>query len=246
VNLEKGQPKADKKGKGKEKVAPKAANLLARIDDIPLINRMEEIDSFNERIFITPESNKTNVVEQSMDVDDAISLGEDFDFEDTRDFYTQCGEMDGNMTKYSDGLSNNKFANLCHTVKTMVEKANMPSNRSLRYSSSIVNAATCNKTVCTVRRVIKANNKTKTSLQTNKFSEAWIIDSGASHHITNSLSDFTDYKPYASPQTIQTANAQDSLMIHGEGTVFFNTETTNGQIHTVRLDNVCYIPNGSN
>ena len=35
-------------------------------------------------------------------------------------------------------------------------------------------------------------------------------------------------------------------MIHGEGTVFFDTETTNGQIHTVRLDNVCYIPNGSN
>jgi hypothetical protein len=38
----------------------------------------------------------------------------------------------------------------------------------------------------------------------------------------------------------------DSLKIHGEGTVFFNTETTNGQIHTVHLDNVCYIPNGSN
>ena len=38
----------------------------------------------------------------------------------------------------------------------------------------------------------------------------------------------------------------DSLMIHGEGMVFFDTETTNGQIHTVRLDNVCYIPNGSN
>jgi transposase InsO family protein len=38
----------------------------------------------------------------------------------------------------------------------------------------------------------------------------------------------------------------DSLKIHGEGTAFFNTETTNGQIHTVHLDNVCYIPNGSN
>ena len=38
----------------------------------------------------------------------------------------------------------------------------------------------------------------------------------------------------------------DSLMIHGEGMVFFDTETTNGQIHTVHLDNVCYIPNRSN
>jgi hypothetical protein len=122
ANLEKGQPKADKKGKGKEKAAPKAANLLARIDDIPLINRMEEIDSYNERVFVTPESNKTNNVQQSMDVDDdAISLGDDFEFEDARDFYARYGEMDGDMTKYGDGLLNNKFANLHHTVKTMVK-----------------------------------------------------------------------------------------------------------------------------
>jgi hypothetical protein len=140
---------------------------------------MEEIDSYNERVFITPESNKTNDVQQSMDVDDdAISLGEDFNFKDARDFYARCGKMDGDMTKYGDGLSNNKFANLHHTVKTTVEKVNMPSKSSLRYSSSIVNAAQCNKTVYTARRVIKANNKTKTSLQTNKFSETWIIDSG--------------------------------------------------------------------
>jgi hypothetical protein len=28
--------------------------------------------------------------------------------------------------------------------------------------------------------------------------------------------DSNNYKPYASPETIQTANAQDSLMIHGD------------------------------
>ena len=89
-------------------------------------------------------------------------------------------------------------------------------------------------------------NETKTSLQINKFNETWIIDSGASHHITSKLTDFTNYTPYLEPEIIQTANVHDSLMIHGEGTVFFDTKTTNGQIHTVRLDNVCYIPNGSN
>ena len=67
-----------------------------------------------------------------------------------------------------------------------------------------------------------------------------------SHHITSQLTDFTSYTPYPEPEVIQTANVHDSLMIHGEGTVFFDMETTNGQIHTVRLDNVCYIPNGSN
>ena len=64
--------------------------------------------------------------------------------------------------------------------------------------------------------------------------------------ITSKLTDFTNYTPYPEPEIIQTANVHDSLMIHSEGTVFFDMETTNGQIHTVGLDNVCYIPNGSN
>jgi hypothetical protein len=60
------------------------------------------------------------------------------------------------------------------------------------------------------------------------------------------LSDFTEYRPYKTPEEVQTANKQDSLTIHGEGMVFFNTKMTNGQLHTMRLDQVCFIPNGSN
>ena len=60
------------------------------------------------------------------------------------------------------------------------------------------------------------------------------------------MSDFTEYRPYKTPEEVRTANKQDSLTIHGEGTVFFDTETTNGQLHTVHLDQVCFIPNGSN
>ena len=45
---ESNQKDSDKKGKGK---APKTANLLARIDEeIPLIDRMEDIDNYNERV----------------------------------------------------------------------------------------------------------------------------------------------------------------------------------------------------
>ena len=107
----------------------------------------------------------------------------------------------------------------------MDKKVNKPSS-SQHYSSNIVNTAVCNKTVFTVKHVIKANNETKTSLQINKFNETWIIDSGASHHITSKLTDFTNYTPYLEPEIIQTANVHDSLMIHGEGTVFFDMETT--------------------
>ena len=111
-NLESNQKESDKKGKGK---APKTANLLARIDEeIPLIDRMEDIDNYNERVFITLESDKTNKVLQ-MDVDeDAVSLGDDDNYEDARQFYADNDVLDGNYTKYGNGLPNKKLANTSH------------------------------------------------------------------------------------------------------------------------------------
>ena len=100
---ESNQEDSDKKGKGK---APKTANLLARIDDeIPLIDRMEDIDNYNERVFVALESDKTNKVVQ-MDVDeDAVSLGDDDTYEDARQFYTDHNfEGDEDYTKYGNGL----------------------------------------------------------------------------------------------------------------------------------------------
>jgi hypothetical protein len=243
------QSKTDTKGKKKEK-AGKSANLLAWIDDIPLESRMEDIDSYNERVFIAPKSNKTDVVKQivdEMEVDneDAVSLGNDSVYSNARDFYVNNALDGDDWDKYGDGLLNEEFANLNHTVPITEEMAKQPSSSSQRYSSNVVNTASYNKTVYTVKRVIKAN-EAKTSLLAEIEDDIWIIDSGASHHITTKLTDHTSYKPYPEPEIIQTANVHDSLKIHGEGTVFFNTETTNGQIHTVRLDNVCYIPNGSN
>jgi hypothetical protein len=243
------QSKPDTKGKKKEK-AGKSANLLARIDDIPLESRMEDIDSYNERVFIAPKSNKTDVVKQivdEMEVDneDAVSLGNDSVYSNAREFYANNALDGDDWDKYGDGLLNKEFANLKHTVPITEEMGEQPSSSSQCYSSNVVDTASYNKTVYTVNRVIKAN-EAKTSLLAEIEDDTWIIDSGASHHITTKLTDYTSYKPYPEPEIIQTANVHDSLKIHGEGTVFFNTETTNGQIHTVRLDNVCYIPNGSN
>ena len=167
--LESNPKDSDKKGKGK---APKMANLLARIDDeIPLIDRMEDIDNYNERVFIALESDKTNKVVQ-MDVDeDAVSLGDDDTYEDARQFYADNDVLDGDYTKSGNGLLNKKLANISYIVKTMGERVRIPS-QSRHYSSSLVTAA-CNKTVCTVQRVTKASktNETKTSLQINKFNE---------------------------------------------------------------------------
>ena len=118
LSLESNQDKPDKKGKGK---APKTANLLARIDEeIPLIDRMEDIDNYNERVFIALESDKTNKVVQ-MDIDeDAVSLGDDDTYEDARQFYADHNFVgDENYTKYGNGLLNKKLANTSHIVKTV-------------------------------------------------------------------------------------------------------------------------------
>ena len=71
------------------------ANLLARIDEeILLIDRMEDIDNYNERVFIALESDKTNKVVQ-MDIDeDAVSLGDDDTYEDTDERAMRPGGSD--------------------------------------------------------------------------------------------------------------------------------------------------------
>jgi hypothetical protein len=103
-----GQSKTDTKGKKKEK-AVKSANLLARIDDdhILLESRMEDINSYNERVFIAPKSDKTDIVEQ-MDVDneDAVSLGNESIYLNARDFYAKNALDGDDWDKYSDGLLN--------------------------------------------------------------------------------------------------------------------------------------------
>ena len=46
----------------------------------------------------------------------------------------------------------------------------------------------------------------------------WIIDSGASKHVTGSLSTFASYTPYTHSETVQTADGTSQL-IQGVGSV---------------------------
>jgi hypothetical protein len=161
--------------------------------------------------------------------------------ENSGDFYDGA-----DMTKYEHNLLTIQIAKFKdHTVSTMVEKANLKSLLN-SCNSSIIDIAICNKRVFTVNKHVIISNFSKLSPHTETSKDVWIIDSEASVHITNKLSDFTSYKPYTEPEEVETANKHDSLTILGEGTVFFETESDNGQIHIMRLDNICYIPNGSN
>jgi hypothetical protein len=192
--------------------------------------------------------------------DEIVSLGNEepaytMDICDEEHLYSNYNELPENsgdfydrvdMTKYEHNLLTIQIAKFKdHTVSTMVEKANLKSLLN-SCNSSIIDVAICNKTVFTVNKHVIISNFSKLSPHTETSKDVWIIDSGASVHITNKLSDFTSYKPYTEPEEVETANKHDNLTILGEGTVFFETESDNGQIHIMRLDNICYIPNGSN
>jgi hypothetical protein len=139
--------------------------------------------------------NKQIVDEMDVDNEDAVSLGNESIYLNARDFYAD-NTLDGDdWDKYGDGLLNKEFVNLNHTVPITEEMAEQPSSSSQCYSSNVVNTAICNKTAYTVNHVIKAN-KAKTSFLAEIGDDTWIIDSGASHHITTKLTDYTSYQPY--------------------------------------------------
>lgn len=65
----------------------------------------------------------------------------------------------------------------------------------------------------------------------------FVIDSGASVHLSNSLELFSDLKK-SSKETITIANG-DKLTAKGKGKCSFNIKTLNGQINKVTLDMYC-------
>ena len=54
----------------------------------------------------------------------------------------------------------------------------------------------------------------------------WIMDSGASKHFTNELSDFAEYTPLKNGPRLSTAAKKAPLQVKGEGTVFLTHEIT--------------------
>lgn len=68
----------------------------------------------------------------------------------------------------------------------------------------------------------------------------FVIDSGASVHLSNSLELFSELKK-SSKETITIANGE-KLTAKGKGKCTFNIKTLNGQVNKVTLDNVLYVP----
>jgi len=69
----------------------------------------------------------------------------------------------------------------------------------------------------------------------------WILDSGASHHMTNDLDDFAEYTETDAYGEVETAGSSESLQIKGTGTVFLHVQIKQ-KLRTIRLHPVLYIP----
>ena len=73
---------------------------------------------------------------------------------------------------------------------------------------------------------------------------SWLMDSGASQSVTNSLSDFWDYQPYSTPVSFGTAG-KTVIQAIGSGTVKGFVTVEGGKRVWITLTNVAYIPNAS-
>lgn len=71
----------------------------------------------------------------------------------------------------------------------------------------------------------------------------WLMDSGASSHITAYKTDFTNYTEYEQPKTFCTAQDGEASVVQalGEGDIM-GTMLVNGKKIGITLHNVCYIP----
>jgi hypothetical protein len=71
---------------------------------------------------------------------------------------------------------------------------------------------------------------------------AWMLDSGASKHFTNSIDDFVDYTPWPKSEQRLLTTATSTTKIVGEGTVIVKARDLNGKFCHVRINGVRYVP----
>ena len=72
-------------------------------------------------------------------------------------------------------------------------------------------------------------------------STTWLMDLGASEHITFDMNDFTSYKPFDQPMLFSTAANGSNIYGQGSGTVKGRAHV-DGQWIETELDNVIYVP----
>jgi hypothetical protein len=73
----------------------------------------------------------------------------------------------------------------------------------------------------------------------------WLIDSGASSHVTNDLSDFSYYRKATIPGICRVAGKGMGIQIMGEGTVIIDVSSDKRKKQYATLKNVLYIPNAT-
>jgi len=72
----------------------------------------------------------------------------------------------------------------------------------------------------------------------------WLLDSGASAHFTNKISDFIDYTPIAESDRMPVRTVAHTIYVEGTGTVLLKHYITN-KLVTTRVSPVFYIPSMS-
>ena len=77
-----------------------------------------------------------------------------------------------------------------------------------------------------------------------KLSSMWLLDSGASAHFTNNLSDFVSYTPASPSNRTPVRTAAHTIYVEGEGTILLK-HLLNGTQVTTRVHPVLYIPSMS-
>src|SRR6266702_3342489 len=72
----------------------------------------------------------------------------------------------------------------------------------------------------------------------------WLLDSGASAHFTNNISDFINYTPIAKSDRLPVKTAAHTIYVEGTGTVLLKNYIAN-KLVTTRVNPVFYIPSMS-
>src|SRR5260370_20094995 len=176
---------------------------------------METMDSFKARGFSVDDNVEKSLarIEEIKEDEEMISLGsEDEDRE------AQYYEADWNqyVIKTSKILANK------NTVTTIVMKLMDSFNSSKSRLLKSTNSHNINSEINRFYsyNCVKASANLKKCFNIDKSTDIWIVDSGASHHITNNMGDFTEYIPYAIPEAVQTPNKEDNVIILAKGPIF--------------------------
>src|SRR5258705_13039684 len=171
--------------------------LLQRIDQIKeedlLLKRMETIESFRARGFSIDDNIEKSLkpiarIEEITEDTEMISLGsEDEDRE------AQYYEADWNQYV----IKTSKILADKNTVMTIAMKLmdsfSSSKSRLLKSTNSHSIDSEINKFYS--YNCVKASANLKKCFNIDKSTDIWIVDSGASHDITNNMSDFTEYIP---------------------------------------------------